>query len=597
MENDMKVSELPYKRVTIEEASSVMEDVIRRIREAGSADEVLAAREDYLPLLRDYMTAASLSYMRYSINTVDEFYVAEKDYYDETGPQFNNYMVALASALLDSPFRAELEEKLSPVLFRSMEVARKSMSEEIIPDMIEENKLVSEYSQLMAGMEFEFRGEKMPRAVLAGYFKDDDRATRREAYEVLGRTLEQNKAELDRLFDELVHVRDRMAKKMGYKNFVELGYYRMGRLCYDEKMVAAFRENILRDIVPVVSRLRTENAKRLGVDKYMFYDDGVIIPGGDPRPVGGKENIFASAREMYHAMSPESAAFIDMMLENEAFDVDSRKNKWGGGYCTEFAAYKQPFILANFNGTAGDVDVVTHEAGHAFNAYLIADNRFALELGCGGMETAETHSMSMEFFAWPYMDRFFGADADKYRYMHALESFSFLPYGTIVDYFQHLVYENPDMTPDERDALWLRLESKFRPRAGSIRCTSTRAPSTTSTTCSRRPRPSTSCSPRKRTMTTPSRATCVCRSTAARWCGPICLRRPASRRPSSPARSRPSPARSRACSGRSGCDPKTKKRLKACSFSRFFVGVTAPRSAPRAARQRRRRPRRRRSGG
>ena len=459
----MKVSELPYKRVTIEEASSVMEDVIRRIREAGSADEVLAAREDYLPLLRDYMTAASLSYMRYSINTVDEFYVAEKDYYDETGPQFNNYMVAVASALLDSPFRAELEEKLSPVLFRSLEVARKSMSEEIIPDMIEENKLVSEYSQLMAGMEFEFRGEKMPRAVLAGYFKDDDRATRREAYEVLGRTLERNKAELDRIFDELVHVRDRMAKKMGYKNFVELGYYRMGRLCYDEKMVAAFRENILRDIVPVVSRLRTENAARLGVDKYMFYDDGVIIPGGDPRPVGGKENIFASAREMYHAMSPESAAFIDMMLENEAFDVDSRKNKWGGGYCTEFAAYKQPFILANFNGTAGDVDVVTHEAGHAFNAYLIADNRFALELGCGGMETAETHSMSMEFFAWPYMDRFFGADADKYRYMHALESFSFLPYGTIVDYFQHLVYENPDMTPDERDALWLRLEGKFRP--------------------------------------------------------------------------------------------------------------------------------------
>ena len=355
----MKVSELPYKRVTIEEAASVMEDVIRRIREAGSADEVLAAREDYLPLLRDYMTAASLSYMRYSINTVDEFYVAEKDYYDETGPQFNNYMVAVASALLDSPFRAELEEKLSPVLFRSLEVARKSMSEEIIPDMIEENKLVSEYSQLMAGMEFEFRGEKMPRAVLAGYFKDDDRATRREAYEVLGRTLERNKAELDRIFDELVHVRDRMAKKMGYKNFVELGYYRMGRLCYDEKMVADFRENILRDIVPVVSRLRTENAARLGVDKYMFYDDGVIIPGGDPRPVGGKESIFASAREMYHAMSPESAAFIDMMLENEAFDVDSRKNKWGGGYCTEFAAYKQPFILANFNGTAGDVDVVS----------------------------------------------------------------------------------------------------------------------------------------------------------------------------------------------------------------------------------------------
>ena len=459
----MKVSELPYKRVTIEEIRSVMEDVIRRTREASSTEEILEAREQYLELYKTFATASSLSYMRYSINTVDEFYVAEKDYYDEIGPQVENYMVTYFSALLDSPFRAELEEKLSPVLFHSFEVSRKAMSEEIIPDMIEENKLVSEYSQLMAGMEFEFRGEKLPRAVLAGYFKSDDRDTRREAYEVLGRTLEQHKADLDRIFDELVHVRDRMAKKMGYKNFVELGYYRMGRLCYDEKMVAAFRENIRRDIVPVVSRLRTENARRFGITDYKFYDDGVIIPGGDPRPVGGKENIFASAREMYHAMSPESAAFIDMMLENDAFDVDSRKNKWGGGYCTEFPAYKQPFILANFNGTAGDVDVVTHEAGHAFNAYLIADNRFALDLGCGGMETAETHSMSMEFFAWPYMDKFFGENAAKYRYMHALESFSFLPYGTIVDYFQHLVYENPDMTPDERDALWLKLEGEFRP--------------------------------------------------------------------------------------------------------------------------------------
>ena len=316
----MKGSELPYKRVTIEAASAVMEDAIRRVREADSVEAVLTAREDYLSMLRDFMTAGSLSYMRYSINTVDEFYVAEKDYYDENGPRFDNYTVAFASALLDSPFRAELEKRLSPVLFRSMEVARKSMSEAIIPDMVEENKLVSEYSQLMAGMEFEFRGEKMPRSVLAGYFKSDDRATRREAYEVLGTTLEQHKAELDRIFDDLVHVRDRMAKKMGYRNFVELGYYRMGRLCYDEKMVASFRSNILSDVVPVVSRLRSENAKRLGIDKYMFYDDGVIIPGGDPRPVGGKENIFASAREMYHAMSPESAEFIDMMLENEAFE-------------------------------------------------------------------------------------------------------------------------------------------------------------------------------------------------------------------------------------------------------------------------------------
>ena len=458
----MKVSELPYKRVTLEEVTSVMEDVLSRIRNAKSTDDILSAREDYLKILLDYTTFTALAYMRYSINTVDEFYVAENAYYDEIGPSVQNYNVQFASALLDSPFRAELEAKLSPVLFQSLEVARKAMSPEIVEDMVEENKLVREYSDLMSGMEFTFRGETMPRAMLMKYAKSEDRETRKECFEVLGRGLEAHQAELDSIYDRMVHVRDRMAKKMGYRNFIELGYHRMGRLCYDEEKVRVFRENILRDVVPVVARLRMENAKRLGIENYMLYDDGVVIPGGDPTPFG-KDEIFAAAREMYHAMGDETAKFIDMMLENDAFDVDSRKNKWGGGYCTEFPKFKQPFILANFNGTAGDVDVVTHEAGHAFNAYLIADNRFALELGCGGMETAETHSMSMEFFAWPYMEKFFGDKAGDYRFMHALESFSFLPYGTMVDAFQHIVYENPDMTPAERDAAWLDLEKQFRP--------------------------------------------------------------------------------------------------------------------------------------
>ena len=458
----MKVSELPYRRVTLEEVKAAAEDVIPRVKKAGSVDEILKAREDYLAMQLEYVTNACLAEMRYTINTVDEFYAAEKNYYDEIGPSVQNYGVAWVSALLDSSFRPELEKALSPVLFASMENERRSMSPEIIEDMVEENKITREYSDMMSAMEFEFRGEKLPRAMLMKYAKDADRATRRECYEVLGRGLEAHKAELDDIYDRLVKVRDRMAKKMGFVNFIELGYYRMNRLCYDQEKVRVFRENVLRDVVPVVARLRTENARRLGIADYKFYDDGVIMPGGDPKPKG-KEEIFAAAREMYHAMGKEPGDFIDLMLDNEAFDVDSRKNKWGGGYCTEFAKYRQPFILANFNGTAGDVDVVTHEAGHALNAYLIADNRFALELGCGGMETAETHSMSMEFFAWPYMEKFFGEDAARYKFMHALESFSFIPYGTMVDAFQHIVYEHPELTPDERDAEWLKLEKQFRP--------------------------------------------------------------------------------------------------------------------------------------
>lgn len=459
----MKIKDMPYKHIDIDEVSKTLKAITEGVKNAKSADEVLECRKQYLALATDIYTQSSLSYIRYSCNTADEFYLKEKDYFDEISPTLTVLETEYGNALLASPYRAELEKVLNPLLFKHLEVRAAASDPVIVEDMVEENKIVSEYSKLMADMEFEFRGEKMSRATLAGFFKDEDRATRKEAYEAMGTELNRHADALDDIFDRLVKVRTRMARKLGHENFLQLGYNRMERVGYGIKEVEAFRANVLKYLVPVVSALRTDNAKELGIDKYMIYDDGVIIKGGDPRPIGGKEEIFEAAKQMYHEMGEETGAFIDLMLESEAFDVDARKNKWGGGYCSDLPLYKQPFILANFNGTAGDVDVMTHEAGHALNAYLIADNDHALELSCGGMETAETHSMSMEFLAWKYIDKFFGENATKYKYMHALDALSFIPYGTIVDYFQHIVYENPDMTPAERNEAWKKLEAQFRP--------------------------------------------------------------------------------------------------------------------------------------
>jgi M3 family oligoendopeptidase len=164
---------------------------------------------------------------------------------------------------------------------------------------------------------------------------------------------------------------------------------------------------------------------------------------------------------MYHDMKPEIGDFMQRMLDAEAFDVEARDGKFGGGYCTTFAKYKQPFILANFNGTSGDIDVITHEFGHALAAdYMF---KFAEPDYPTGMETHECHSMSMEFLCHPYMKDFFGGFNDKYRYKHIVDALSFIPYGVIVDEFQHIIYENPDLTPDERKAEYLKLENKYRP--------------------------------------------------------------------------------------------------------------------------------------
>ncbi len=457
----MKVSEMPYQRITVEEFKEQAEKIIEKIKSAKSAEDLKAARDEYNKISEDVDTAASLANCRFTLNTRDEFYNAEMDYYDNAMPLFSEIENEYKKAILDSPYRADAEKLINPRVFKGFEMSLKTFSPEVIEDLQAENALVTKYSKFMGELAFEFEGEKMPLSVLRGKLEDDSRDVRRKAAEAIGKTMEANADTFDEIFDGLVKIRTQIARKLGYKNFVELGYYRMGRVDYDEKMVAAFRKSVETDIVPAIAQLKERIRNRLGLDKIMYYDDAISVTGEMPRPVIGTEEIFANALKMYHDMKLEIGNFMQRMLDAEAFDVEARDGKFGGGYCTTFAKYKQPFILANFNGTSGDIDVITHEFGHALAAdYMF---KFAEPDYPTGMETHECHSMSMEFLCHKWMTDFFGEFADKYRYKHTVDAISFIPYGVIVDEFQHIVYENPDLTPEERKSEYLKLEKKYRP--------------------------------------------------------------------------------------------------------------------------------------
>ncbi|MBQ9850417.1 MAG: M3 family oligoendopeptidase [Clostridia bacterium] len=457
----MKVSEMPYKRITVEEFKEQAEKIIAKIKAAKSAEDLKAARDEYNKISEDVDTAASLANCRFTLNTRDEFYNAEMDYYDNAMPLFSEIENEYKKAMLESPYRAEAEELINPRVFKGFEMSLKTFSPEVIEDLQAENALVTRYSKFMGELAFEFEGEKMPLSVLRGKLEDDSRDVRRKAAEAIGKTMEANAETFDEIFDGLVKIRTQIARKLGYKNFVELGYYRMGRVDYDEKMVAAFRKSVETDIVPAVAELKERIRNRLNLDKIMYYDDAISVTGEMPRPVIDTPAIFENALKMYHDMKSEIGDFMQRMLDAEAFDVEARDGKFGGGYCTTFAKYKQPFILANFNGTSGDIDVITHEFGHALAAdYMF---KFAEPDYPTGMETHECHSMSMEFLCHKWMDEFFGESAEKYRYKHTVDALSFIPYGVIVDEFQHIVYEKPGLTPVERKEEYLKLEKKYRP--------------------------------------------------------------------------------------------------------------------------------------
>jgi M3 family oligoendopeptidase len=460
----MKFKDMPYERIQVETIQSQLDEKLARITSASSAKEVLAVLRETDALNRHLTTVVSLAQIRNTLDTRDAFYEGEKEYWDAQLPVLEETIQKLSLALLQSKFRKELETEIAPVYFQNIELKLKAFRADIIPDLQADNVLTTEYQKLLASAQIPFDGKVLTLPQLQPYHESEDRLIRKSSMEARANWFLGNGERLNSLYDELVVIRNRRALTLGYPSYVELGYYEMTRNCYDAKMVSAFRDEVVKYVVPLALRVKQQQAKRIGLgnSKLPLYDDPFNFPDGNAKPIGSPEEIFAHGKKMYHELSPQTGEFIDFMLEHDLFDVLTRPGKAGGGYCTALPDYKAPFIFANFNGTSGDIDVLTHEAGHAFAGYLSQDV-FPMDLAWPTYEAAEVHSMSMEFLTWPWMEGFFGDKADKYRYSHLAGALTFIPYGTMVDHFQHIVYENPSLTPAQRNEKWKELEGIYRP--------------------------------------------------------------------------------------------------------------------------------------
>ena len=459
----MKFPEMPYRRPDYPAAFQTIDGLTRRLEQAASAAEQLAGYRELEKLAASLSTQATLCSIRNSIDTRDAFYEAEQAYHDEQAPMLEEHLQNFSRAFVASSFRRELEAELGSLLFRNMELELRSFSPEIIPLMQEENRLTTEYQKLYASARVPFDGKELTIAQLGPYKESTDRNLRKAALEAEGRFFDRHRESFDKLFDQLVKNRTEQAAKLGFPSFVELGALRRGRNCYTPEDVAAFRDHVVRDLVPLTVKIKERQAKRIGVADFKFYDNALKFRAGSATPQGTPEEIMAAGKKMYTELSPETAGFIRQMFDMELFDVLAKDGKAPGGYCTELDDYRCCFIFSNFNGTSGDVDVLTHEAGHAFADYIAMREIETAALRCPSMEGAETHSMSMEFLTAPWHHLFFGEQTKKYELSHAEDALVFIPYGCLVDHFQEEVYAHPEMTPEERNALWAKLERRYRP--------------------------------------------------------------------------------------------------------------------------------------
>ena len=463
MTEPVKFKDMPYERPDLEAVKAEYARLAQVLADAETPEAAEAAFLEKDQLDRHTQTAAELAMIRHVIDTRDEFYDAEASFWDEAQPELQQAADAFTAALLSSPFRPQLEEKYGTLLFAQAEQERRTIKPQIVEDMKRENALAQEYVKLIASAQIPFEGGTYTLSQLTPFKKSADDAQRLAAWKAEGAWYKEHQADFDRIYDELTHVRDAMGKKLGYKDYLPLGYDRMGRLSYGREDVERFREAVRTYVVPLADKIYRAQAERLGVEYPLsFADEALSFRSGNPVPRGGADDVLEAGRTFYRALSPETGAFFDMMLGRGLMDVLSTEGKAGGGFMTQIPDYNVPFIFANFNGTQGDVEVVTHEAGHAFSYYMNTD-KTPIGLSMPSMEACEVHSMSMEFMAWPWAEEFFGDDARKYRYAHLAGAITFLPYGTMVDHFQHEVYERPEMTPAERHATWKRLLGVYMP--------------------------------------------------------------------------------------------------------------------------------------
>lgn len=457
----MKFKEMPYERPNISELLDYLDSITTKINDAKTAEEQLSYIKDYDNHKKDFETSYSLASVRHTIDTRDEFYEEEDDFFNENAPLVEAKSVQVAQAIVDSKFKEELYPEIGKHYFDLKECSL-VLTDDAIPFMQKDNELASRYNKLIANSEIEFEGKTYTLTQMSPLLQSTDREYRKGANDAMWAWFEKNEAEFDAIYDEMVHVRTDMAKALGYDTFTDLQYKLLTRTDYNKDDVAKYREKILKTITPIAVELRKQQAERLGLDDFKAYDKPIEFADGNPNPKGDRDFIVSNAQKMYRELSPQTGKFFDFMVENELMDLVAKPGKQSGGYCTSFDKYNSPFIFSNFNGTKGDVEVVTHEAGHAFQNFTSQCMPLS-DLIWPTYEACEIHSMSMEFLTWPWMNLFFKEDTDKFKYAHLKDAICFIPYGVTIDEFQHFVYENPNATPDERKAAFHEIEMKYQP--------------------------------------------------------------------------------------------------------------------------------------
>ena len=459
----MKFENLNYERPDIEEFEGRVLQLLERFKISDSHLEQFELIDQINSLRNDVLTMLTIAQIRSHLDTLDAIYQKEQQYINQNWPRYEKIVALFYEHVSYSPFKDEIKEKFGEQLVCLAEVSQNTVSSEVIEDLIKENNLISDYIKLMATSTVEFKGEQRTLSQLEAFLFSPDRSIRKQAGEKKYELLSQLESKIDHIFENLIKVRNTIAMKLGYDSFVELGYARLSRVGYNQSDIEDFRELILEYMVPIAEETRDKQRIRLGLDKLTFYDEDIRFRTGNPVPNGDVKWMISKFGVILNEMSLEAGEFFNSLCANHLLDLLPKEGKARGAYATYLCNEKTPYIFANMNGTRKDVKVLSHEFGHAWQMYLYNQCNNIPEYILPTKEGCEIHSISMEFLIWPYLEKIFGEDADKYRYAHLEDALFSMPYRAAIDEFQHFIYKNPSLSISDRKEKWIEIECRYMP--------------------------------------------------------------------------------------------------------------------------------------
>ena len=402
-------------------------------------------------------------YIKMNINTKDEK-LAKKFHFwiKEISPNLAPYSHKLNIKLIESPFLNELEHEKYNIYLRSVKKQIEIYREENIPLFTEMEAKQQEYGMISAKMTVEFDGKSLTMQQASLILKDTDREKRKTIYNLIQKRRLEDEEKLDNLYDELIILRQKIAKNAGYNNYRDYMFSAMGRFDYKPEDCFDFHNAISKKIVPIITSFEEKRKKELNYVNYRPWDTAVDVDGLKPlKPFNGGNELTDLTIKCFSKLRPYFGNCISIMKEMKHLDLESKEGKAPGGFMYPLHEIGVPFIYMNSVGSQRDLVTMVHEGGHAIHSFLCR-NLELTEFKSTPSEVAELASMAMELLSMDHWDTFYENENElKRAKLEQLEkALGTLPWVAAIDKFQHWVYTNKH-TSKERKEKWLEIDSEL----------------------------------------------------------------------------------------------------------------------------------------